>query len=65
MTAIEVQQRLGQAAFARWSELPRDVQELLFEAAAPVDGPVRTEMAVVLHDHHPKTAHPPTPTQLA
>jgi hypothetical protein len=35
MTAIEVQERLGQAAFARWSELPRDVQELLFEAADP------------------------------
>ena len=65
MTAIEVQQMLGQAAFARWSELPRDVQELLFESAAPPDGPVRTEMAVVLHDHHPRTAHPPRPPHLA
>ena len=62
MIALDVQRLLGKAAFQRWSELPRDVQELLFEAAAPVDGPERTAMASILHDHHPKTAHPPKPT---
>jgi hypothetical protein len=65
MTAIEVQRLLGKATFQRWSELPRDVQELLFETAVPVDGEVRRDMATVLHDHHPKTAHPPKPTQMA
>ena len=62
MTAIEVQRLLGQAAFKLWSELPREVQELLFETAAPAENPARTEMATILHDHHPKTAHPPKPT---
>jgi hypothetical protein len=65
MTALEVQRLLGKAVFQRWSELPRDVQELLFEAAAPLDGPDRTDMAVILHDNHPKTMHPPKPTRLA
>ncbi len=62
MTALEVQRLLGKAVFEWWSELPRDVQELLFEAAAPVAGPERTDMATILHDHHPKTTHPPKPT---
>jgi hypothetical protein len=65
MTAIEVQHLLGQAVFKRWSELPRDMQELLFETAAPLEGLERTGMAVILHEHHPKTAHPPKPTKLA
>jgi hypothetical protein len=62
MTAIEVQRLLGQAAFKLWSELPREIQELLFETAAPIESPGRTDMAIVLHDHHPRTAHPPKPT---
>jgi hypothetical protein len=65
MTAIEVQRLLGEAAFKQWSQLPRDVQELLFETAAPFDGPDRNGMATVLHEHHPKTAHPLKPTKLA
>jgi hypothetical protein len=51
MTAIDVQRLLGLAAFKQWSQLPRDVQELLFETAAPFDEPD------ILHEHHPKTAH--------
>jgi hypothetical protein len=66
MTTTEVERLLGRAAFRLWSELPRDIQELLFETAAPpLDSSARTEMATVLHDHHPRTAHPPKPTQLA
>lgn len=62
MTAIDVQRLLGQAAFKLWSELPRDIQELLFETAAPpIEDPVRTEIATILHDHHPRTLHPPKP----
>lgn len=65
MIALDVQRSLGKAVFQRWSELPRDVQELLFEAAAPLEGADRTAMATILHDHHPKTAHPPKPTTVA
>ncbi len=65
MTGIEVQQLLGKAVFQHWAELPRDVQELLFESAAPFASAMRSDMATVLHDHHPKTAHPPKPTGLA
>jgi hypothetical protein len=63
--ASEFERLLGQAALRLWSELPRDVQEKLFEAAVPLDPSVRNRLAVFLHDHHPKTAHPPKPTQLA
>ncbi len=50
MTALDVQNLLGKAAFQRWSELPRDVQELLFDTVAPFESPLRTNMAVILHD---------------
>jgi len=65
MTALDVQRLLGKAALTHWSSLPRDVQELLFDAAVPGEGPDRTAMATILHDQHPKTAHPPKPTALA
>jgi hypothetical protein len=44
--------------------LPRDIQEKLFETAAPSDDQVRHDLAVFLHDRHPRTAHPPKPTAL-
>src|SRR5712671_5534612 len=47
-----------------WPDLPRDVQELLFETAVPTDPTIRNRLAVFLHDRHPRTAHPPKPTQL-
>jgi len=55
---------LGHAALRLWSELPREVQEKLFETAVQLD-PSRNRLATFLHDHHPRTAHPPKPTQLA
>jgi hypothetical protein len=64
VTAIEARGLLGQAAFKLWPDLPREIQELLFEAAAPTEGPERTMLATTLHDHHPRTAHPPKPTHL-
>lgn len=49
---------LGKATVARWGELPRDAQELLFEGAAPIkDGDFREALAIYLHYHHPRTAH--------
>jgi hypothetical protein len=56
---------LGRAAFRLWPELPRAVQELLFDTAVGADSDLANRLAVFLHDHHPRTAHPPRPTQLA
>ena len=56
---------LGHAALRLWSELPREVQEKLFETAVPLDPALRNRMAIFLHERHPKTAHPPKPTALA
>jgi len=61
----EFEQLLGHAALRLRSELPREVQEKLFETAAPLDPVIRSRLAIFLHDRHPRTAHPPKPTQLA
>jgi hypothetical protein len=47
---------LGHAAFKLWPDLPRDMQEKLFEAAVPDNPLLRYSFAVFLHDHHPRTA---------
>ena len=64
-TASEFERLLSQAALKLWPDLPRDVQELLFETAVPTDLTIRNSLAIFLHDHHPRTVHPPKPTQLA
>ena len=64
-SAGEFERLVGQAALRLWPDLPRDVQEQLFETAVPLDPSVRNRLAVFLHDRHPKTAHPPKPTDLA
>lgn len=56
---------VGRAALQLWPNLPRDIQERLFEAAVPGDEALRHDLAVMLHDRHPRTAHPPKPTALA
>jgi hypothetical protein len=58
-------QVIGQAALRLWPDLPRDIQEKLFENALAGDEAFRHELALYLHDHHPRTAHPPKPTALA
>ena len=63
--AGEFERLLGQAALKLWPDLPRDVQELLFEAAVPINPTIRNSLAIFLHDRHPRTAHPPKPTLLA
>ena len=65
MNETEFERLLGHAAFKLWPDLPRDVQELLFETAVPTDHTIRNRLAVFLHNRHPRTAHPPKPTQLA
>ena len=54
---------LDHAALKVWPELPRDAQEQLF-AAAVNDGVIANALAIYLHDHHPRTAHPPRPSAL-
>jgi len=53
---------LGEAALRLWPDLPRDDQERLFEEAVGDDGHLRHQLALFLHSHHPRTAHPPKPT---
>jgi hypothetical protein len=64
-SASEFERLLGRAALRLWSDLPRHVQERLFETAVPLDPSVRNRLAVFLHDHHSKTAHPAKPTAFA
>ena len=52
---------LGAATLHLWAELPRDVQERLFEHAVVIghrdeaDESLREQLAVFLHDHHKRT----------
>lgn len=55
---------LGRAALKVWGDLPRDAQERLFSAAVD-DAVIASSLAVFLHDHHPKTSHPPKPIRIA
>ena len=63
-TVSEFERLLGNAALRLWPDLPRDVQEKLFETAVPLDPAIRNRLAIFLHDRHPKTAHPPKPKTL-
>jgi hypothetical protein len=63
-TVSEFERLLGHAALRLWPDLPRDVQEKLFETAVPLDPAIRNRLAIFLHDRHPKTAHPPKPKEL-
>jgi hypothetical protein len=56
---------VGAAALELWPHLPRDIQEQLFELAVGADEQLRQKLAIHLHEHHPRTAHPPKPTALA
>ena len=58
-TTNEFERLLGKAALRLWPDLPRDVQEKLFETAVPIDEALRNRLAIFLHDRHPRTAHPP------
>ena len=62
---VRFEQAVGAAALRIWADLPRDVQELLFEGVTKANEALRQELAVYLHGHHPRTAHPAKPTALA
>ena len=52
---------LGQAAIHLWADLPRDIQERLFEHAVVIghhgerDESLREQLAKFLHDRHKRT----------
>jgi hypothetical protein len=52
---------LGRAAIAVWGDMPRDIQEALFETAMNGRQADREELARLLHDRHPRTLHPAKP----
>ena len=60
-STLEFERLLGRAALALWPDLPRDVQENLFETAVAGNAIMGKHLASYLHDHHPKTAAPATP----
>ena len=63
-TMTRSEELLGCAVFEQWADLPRDVQEVLFEAAVAHEPDVRERLATDLHNRHPRTAHPPRPTKV-
>jgi hypothetical protein len=52
---------LGRAAMDVWGDMPRDIQEAIFETAMKGREPDREELARLLHDRHPRTLHPSKP----
>jgi hypothetical protein len=60
----DLERLLGRAMFQLWPDLPRDMQEQVFDTASN-DPDVRRRLAVLLHDQHPRTAFPPKPSALA
>ena len=53
---------LGWAALDVWGDIPRDIQEALFETALKGREDDRQELARLLHDRHPRTLHPVKPS---
>jgi hypothetical protein len=62
---VRFAQALGHSALDLWPDPPREIQERIFERAAGADEALRHELALYLHDRHPRTAHPAKPTALA
>jgi hypothetical protein len=53
--------RLGRAAISVWGDIPRDLQEALFETATRGRDDLRQPLALLLHERHPRTEHPAKP----
>jgi hypothetical protein len=52
---------LGRAAMDVWGDMPRDIQEALFEMAMKGRDMEREGLARLLHDCHPRTLHQSKP----
>jgi hypothetical protein len=57
----EYQRLLGKAALNVWGDMPRDVQEALFENAMRDRADLRSDLGKFLHDRHPRTERPKAP----
>jgi hypothetical protein len=58
MVITEIYERLlGQAAIEIWGDMPREIQEALFEVAVRDRPDLRLDLAKLLHDRHPRTEH--------
>src|SRR5260370_37817899 len=59
MTAEQLTRALGEAVIRMWCNLPQDVQNHLFQEAVTSQGEsIRPQLAVFLHDKHPRTSNP-------
>jgi hypothetical protein len=58
-TKEQLARALGEAVIRLWSNLPQDIQDLLFKEAVASQGePLRSQLAIFLHDKHSRTADP-------
>lgn len=55
---MRIEELLGFAVVHKWAELPRDIQEMLFETAVAAHPEAREQLAIELHNRHPRTQHP-------
>ena len=59
VTADQLTRALGEAVIRTWSNLPQDVQLHLFQEVVTSHGEsIRAQLAVFLHDKHPRTLDP-------
>jgi hypothetical protein len=59
VTADQLTRALGEAVIRIWSNLPQDVQLHLFQEVVTSHGEsIRAQLAVFLHDKHPRTLDP-------
>jgi hypothetical protein len=56
--ASEFERLLGQAALKLWPDLPRDVQELLFETAVPINPTIRNSLKRRSNQQYQKQSNP-------
>ena len=55
----QLRRALGEAVIRIWSNLPQDVQLHLFQEVVTSHGEsIRAQLAVFLHDRHPRTSDP-------
>jgi hypothetical protein len=57
----EYAQLLGKAVIDVWGDMLPEIQEALFEAAVRKRPELRLGLAKLLHERHPRTAHPEKP----
>jgi hypothetical protein len=59
VTAEQLTRALGEAVVGIWGSLPHEVQHQLFEdAIRSGGGSIRSQLAIFLHDRHPRTWDP-------